>query len=127
MQLTALCRSAGGWDEVDDVRKILELRRDPRQLVWAEADVSGAAEDDVRDLAAGFALDELAIDDALNPRQRPKLEPQAARTCAGVMPSRRPPRLRPGAKRPFRGGAAAAGATRTSAAARTRIRRMAKG
>ena len=74
MQLTALCRSAGGWDEVDDVRKILELRRDPRQLVWAEADVSGAAEDDVRDLAAGFALDELAIDDALNPRQRPKLE-----------------------------------------------------
>ena len=42
--------------------------------MWAEADVSGATEDDVRDLTSGFALDELAIDDALNPRQRPKLE-----------------------------------------------------
>ena len=75
MQVTALCRSAGGWDEVDDVAKILELRRDPRRIVWAEADVSGSTEDDVRDLAMGFALDELAVEDALNARQRPKMEP----------------------------------------------------
>src|SRR2546423_549875 len=40
------------------------------------------------------------------------------------MPSRRPPRLRPGAKTPFRGGAAAAGAARTSTATTTSIRRM---
>jgi len=75
MRFTALCRSLDGWDEVDDLDKVLELRRDPRRLVWAEADVSGASEDDVRQLATGFALDELAIEDALNARQRPKLEP----------------------------------------------------
>jgi magnesium transporter len=75
MQVTALCRSVDGWDEVDDVAKILEVRRDPRRLVWAEADVAGGTENDVRELASGFALDELAVEDALNPRQRPKLEP----------------------------------------------------
>lgn len=75
MQLTALCRSRDGWDEVDDLQKILELRRDPQRLVWAESDVSDATEDDVRDLMSGFALDELAIEDALDARQRPKLEP----------------------------------------------------
>jgi magnesium transporter len=74
MQVTGLCRSVDGWDEVDDVGKILELRRDPRRIVWAESDVSDATEDDVRQLASGFALDELAVEDALNARQRPKLE-----------------------------------------------------
>ena len=75
MRITGLCRSIGGWDEVDDVAKLLELRRDARQIVWIEADVSGSSAVDVRELASGFALDELAVEDALHPRQRPKLEP----------------------------------------------------
>jgi magnesium transporter len=42
--------------------------------VWAEADVSGASADDVHEVAAEFGLDPLALEDALNARQRPKLE-----------------------------------------------------
>jgi magnesium transporter len=75
MQLQALCRSDGGWEEVDDLAKILELHRDPSRLVWIGSDVSGATEDDVRALATEFDLDELAMEDALQARQRPKLEP----------------------------------------------------
>jgi magnesium transporter len=74
MRLQAICRSPTGWEEVDDLDTILRLRRDPTRLVWAEADVTGATEGDVRSLASGFGLDELAVEDALEARQRPKLE-----------------------------------------------------
>jgi magnesium transporter len=75
MQLRALCRTGGAdWAEVDDLSKISELRRDPGVTVWAEADLSGAGREDIRALAQEFALDDLAVEDALNPRQRPKLE-----------------------------------------------------
>src|SRR5436305_3968582 len=75
MDLHALCRGPGeGWQEVEDLEKVAGLRRDPQVAVWAEADVRGASEADVRALAAEFALDPLAVEDALNPRQRPKLE-----------------------------------------------------
>src|SRR5437588_5174829 len=75
LEVRALCRSSDGWDEVDDLDKVLELRRDPARLVWAEADVSGTQPEDVRSLAEGFDLDPLAVEDAVQPRQRPKVEP----------------------------------------------------
>jgi magnesium transporter len=75
MQLEALCRTPDGdWTMVEDLAKVAELRRDARVAVWAEADARDASEADIQQLAAEFALDELAVADALNPRQRPKLE-----------------------------------------------------
>jgi len=75
MQLRALCRGPGeDWREVEDLSKVAELRQDPRVAVWAEAEVEEAMDGGVGALAAEFALDELAVEDALNPRQRPKLE-----------------------------------------------------
>ena len=75
LQVNALCRSSDGWDEVDDLDKVLELRADPSRLVWVEADVSEAAPEAARSLAQGFGLDPLAVEDAMEARQRPKLEP----------------------------------------------------
>ena len=75
MHLQALCRSPDGdWTEVDDLSKVAELRRDADVAVWAQADARDASDADIGKLAAEFALDELAVEDALNPRQRPKLE-----------------------------------------------------
>ena len=72
MQLQAWCRPvAGDWEEVGDLTALAELRRDPKTLVMAQADVSGA---DLRGLAVEFGLDPLALEDAMNPRQRPKLD-----------------------------------------------------
>jgi magnesium transporter len=53
---------------------VAELRRDADVAVWAQADARDASDADIGKLAAEFALDELAVEDALNPRQRPKLE-----------------------------------------------------
>jgi magnesium transporter len=75
MQLRALCRSReADWTQVEDLSKVAELRRDPDVVVWAEADVADVTEDDIHTLSDEFALHELAVEDALNPRQRPKLE-----------------------------------------------------
>jgi magnesium transporter len=75
MELHALCRGPNeDWREVEDLSKLAELRRDPGVAVWAEVDVSEAPDEDVHALDEEFALDELAVEDALNPRQRPKLE-----------------------------------------------------
>jgi len=74
VQVHALSRSDGDWDEVGDLAKVLELRRDPDRLVWVEADVSAATDESIRSLSSGFDLDPLAVEDALAARQRPKLE-----------------------------------------------------
>ena len=75
MHLQAMCMSERGWEDVDDLATVVELRHDPDRLVWIESDVSNASEDDLQGLAKEFDLDELAIEDALEARQRPKLEP----------------------------------------------------
>jgi magnesium transporter len=79
MHLQAMCESgAGEWVQIDDLDDVLRLRRDPETLVWVQADASAASEDDVRALAQEFELDPLAVEDALSPRQRPKLETYTA-------------------------------------------------
>ena len=75
MPTTALCRTGeDGWAPVEDLDEVMRLRRDPAAMVWIEGDVSGMTDEQVRELARGFELDPLAIEDALSPRQRPKLE-----------------------------------------------------
>lgn len=73
--LLAECHSAsGGWQKVDDLAALSELRADPNNLLWAEMDVARLTEEDVSLIAEEFDLHPLAVEDAINTRQRPKLE-----------------------------------------------------
>ena len=73
--LRAICHSSDtGWVEVDDLTKLSELREEIGNLVWAEADVADLDAAEANLIADEFGLDELAVEDALNTRQRPKVE-----------------------------------------------------
>jgi magnesium transporter len=73
--LRAVCHSAqNGWKEVSDLSTLSELRLDESNLIWAEAEVSHLTDGDVELIAEEFGLHQLAVDDAMSPRQRPKLE-----------------------------------------------------
>ena len=74
--LLATCHSpANGWTEVEDLTRLSELRKDAGNLVWAETDIATLSADDVALIAEEFDLPELAVEDAIHARQRPKLEP----------------------------------------------------
>jgi len=73
--LFALCHAEGnGWVDVDDLSKVSDLRAEPGSLVWGELDVTNLDAGDVELIAEEFGLDRLAVEDAVRPRQRPKLE-----------------------------------------------------
>lgn len=73
--LLAVCHSEeSGWVDVKDLEMLSDLRADSANLLWAEADVSSLTEDDIRTIAQEFDLHPLAVDDARNTRQRPKVE-----------------------------------------------------
>lgn len=73
--LAAVCHTdQDGWTEVHDLQKVSELRRVPGNLLWAEADISTLAPSDWALIKDEFDLHDLAIEDAQNARQRPKLE-----------------------------------------------------
>lgn len=60
--------------EVDDLTTLSELRAVTGNLVWAEADVAHLDSTEADLIADEFGLDPLAVEDALNTRQRPKVE-----------------------------------------------------
>ena len=62
-----------GWQQVSDLAQIPDLRS-KGELVWAEADVKDLTGNDVAIIAEEFSLHELAVEDAVTLRQRPKLE-----------------------------------------------------
>lgn len=73
--LTAICyRKEAGWTIVQDLSRISELRVMPGSIVWAQSDAAALSRRDVGILAEEFDLHPLAVEDALNARQRPKLE-----------------------------------------------------
>lgn len=73
--LMALCHSdTSGWQKVDDLSELSELRVAEGNLLWAEADVTTLDERDVQLIAEEFGLHPLAVEDAVHTRQRPKLE-----------------------------------------------------
>ena len=73
--LLALCHSAeSGWADVDDITQLSELRASGDHLLWAEADVRTLDEKDIALIAEEFGLHQLAVDDAVNTRQRPKID-----------------------------------------------------
>jgi magnesium transporter len=51
-----------------------ELRAEAGHLLWAETDIATLSEEDVRLITEEFDLPELAVEDAIHARQRPKLE-----------------------------------------------------
>jgi magnesium transporter len=72
--LVAICHTdATGWTEVRDLEQISDLI-DAGQLVWAQADVASLSPSDVSTIQAEFGLHPLAVEDAINLKQRPKLE-----------------------------------------------------
>ncbi len=73
--LKALCHSAAtGWQDVEDVTRLSDLRAGDDNLLWAEADVRGLDPSDVSLMADEFGLHPLAVEDAVHTRQRPKLD-----------------------------------------------------
>lgn len=73
--LLALCHSAeSGWTDVEDITQLSDLRATGDNLLWAEADVRTLDAQDVALIAEEFGLHPLAVEDAVNTRQRPKIE-----------------------------------------------------
>jgi magnesium transporter len=73
--LMAVCHSpVKGWIQVDDLDALSDLRDEHGNLLWAEADVSKMTQEDAVTIAEEFGLHELAIEDALHLRQRPKID-----------------------------------------------------
>ena len=72
--LLAVCHHREtGWQEVSDLARISDLRSQG-ELVWAEADVKNLTDEDISLIAEEFSLHELAVEDAVTLRQRPKFE-----------------------------------------------------
>ena len=73
--LVAVCHSAkNGWNKVEDLSTLSELREQSGNLVWVETDSVHLTEEDVDLLAEEFGLHPLAVEDAIKPRQRPKID-----------------------------------------------------
>ncbi len=79
--LMAVCHSAAtGWTDVDDLKRLSDLREESGNVLWAEGSVQNLDEADIRLIAAEFELHPLAVEDALHIRQRPKLETYSKHT-----------------------------------------------
>lgn len=63
-----------GWNEVTDLSTISNICDRSGSRVWAEANVSSLTREDIATIAGEFGLHELAVEDATEPRERPKLE-----------------------------------------------------
>jgi magnesium transporter len=62
----------GKWEHGKDLSGFPPSKREP--LLWADVDLTNATERDLSAIGEDLGLHPLAIEDALNPRQRPKLE-----------------------------------------------------
>jgi magnesium transporter len=72
--LLAICHDREtGWQRVSELARISDLRSQG-SIVWAEADVKDLTDEDVALIAEEFSLHELAVEDAVTLRQRPKCE-----------------------------------------------------
>ena len=73
--LMAICHSAEeGWTEIEDLARVSDLRATHGVLLWAETDVSTLTPEDIATISEEFGLHPLAVEDAVNTRQRPKIE-----------------------------------------------------
>ena len=71
----AVCHSSKtGWTAVEDLDRLSDLRQEGGNLLWAEADSTSLTEADMDTISEEFGLHELAREDAVKARQRPKVE-----------------------------------------------------
>ena len=74
MLLTVCHSPESGWQRIDDVSRVSEIRRQAETLLWAESDVLDLTDEDVETIAEEFGLHPLAVEDAIHTKQRPKIE-----------------------------------------------------
>lgn len=73
--LKAICHVGDGrWVDVEDFSKVSDLISEGKQLVWAQADLADLTQENITRVADELGLHPLAVEDAMKPRQRPKLE-----------------------------------------------------
>ena len=73
--LMAVCHSVEtGWQKVQDLESLSDLRAERGKLLWAEADIADLTPEDVDTIAEEFGLHQLAVEDAVHLRQRPKID-----------------------------------------------------
>lgn len=73
--LKAACQTnTGEWIQIADLAEISDLTGVAGNVVWAVADVATLSGEDIARIAEEFGLHQLAVDDSIALRQRPKLE-----------------------------------------------------
>jgi len=73
--LLAVCHSAQtGWTKIDDLDRISDLRVRDDLLLWVEGVLGDLDDSDITLISEEFGLHPLAVEDALDTRQRPKFE-----------------------------------------------------
>lgn len=73
--LKAVCHSGEGrWTDVEDFSTVSDLIAEGQKLIWAQADLADLTEENIQRVADELGLHPLAVEDAMKPRQRPKLE-----------------------------------------------------
>jgi len=73
--LLTVCHSPdSGWQRVDDVTRVSEIRRQAETLLWAETDVLDLNPEEIATIAEEFGLHDLAVEDAIHTKQRPKID-----------------------------------------------------
>lgn len=70
----AMYQRDGAWNTVTDLDSLSDLCLDRQNLVWADLDTNDIPEGLLPKLAEEFSLHDLAVEDAVHTRQRPKLE-----------------------------------------------------
>jgi magnesium transporter len=73
--LMAVCHTKeAGWTRVEDLEQLSDLRAEAGNVLWAETDIANLTKQDIETVAEEFGLHTLAVEDAINTRQRPKLD-----------------------------------------------------
>ncbi|MDQ3985537.1 MAG: magnesium transporter CorA family protein [Actinomycetota bacterium] len=74
--LMAACHSKEtGWIKVEELERLSDLREESGNLLWAETDVATLSAEEVSLITEEFELPRLAVEDAVEARSRPKLQP----------------------------------------------------
>lgn len=63
-----------GWVDLADLSAISDVIALPDSILWAMGDIATLTDTDLKTISEEFGLHHLAVEDALNARQRPKVE-----------------------------------------------------
>jgi magnesium transporter len=73
--IKAICHTGEGrWVDLENFSLVSDMIAEGKQLVWAQADLADLTQENITLVAEELGLHSLAVEDAMKPRQRPKLE-----------------------------------------------------